>query len=203
MVVSNGPRHTSTKNSWSHVQWEMVPTPIQILTLIHRFIDSVDRSRLISTVDADSPTGEYGRYRRSMLIHLQRITVDCGSSIKNRHNFVVDFIDDTCVGLHSRRHHMEVDTGTRPFASFDALSSQSRKRRDRRVCVRVCIFTCVICNIKYIVYSSTQSFQHSYQTICYEVIKATSIKYMYIDVFTLCPGVSRPPLSTIVTLLLG
>jgi len=26
---------------------------------------------------------------------------------------------------------------------------------------------------------------------------------MYIDVFTLCPGVSRPPLSTIVTLLLG
>jgi len=42
-----------------------------------------------------SPAGEYGRYRRSMPIHLLRITVDRRSSIKNRDNFVVDFIDDT------------------------------------------------------------------------------------------------------------
>ena len=27
------------------------------------------------------------------------------------------------VGLHSRRHPMEFDAGTRPFASFDAPSS--------------------------------------------------------------------------------
>jgi len=63
---------------------------------IHRFIDPVDRSRSISTVDKDSLTGEYGRYRRSIRIHLQRITVDRGWWIKIRHNFVVDLIDDTC-----------------------------------------------------------------------------------------------------------
>jgi len=68
---------------------------------IHRFIDPVDRSRSISTVDKDSTTGEYGRYRRSMQIHLRRITVDRWWSIKNRDNFVVDFIDDTCVELSS------------------------------------------------------------------------------------------------------
>ena len=45
------------------------------------------------------------------------------------------------------------------------------------MCVCVCVFTCVLCNIEYIV-------------------------YMYIDVSTVCPGVSWPPLSTIVTLLL-
>ena len=52
------------------------------------------------------------------------------------------------VGLHSRRHPMEFDAGTRPFASFDAPSSESRRRRERRVCVYVCVFTCVICNIE-------------------------------------------------------
>jgi len=47
---------------------------------------------------------------------------------------------------------MEFDAGTRPFALFDALNSSSRRRRERRVCVRACVFTCVICNIEYIVY---------------------------------------------------
>jgi len=100
-VVRNGPGHPSTKKSWSHVSWEMVPTPIQISTPIHRFIDPVDRSRSISTVNANSPAGEYGRYRRSMPIHLRRITVDRRSSIKTRDNFVVYFINlnDTCEKL--------------------------------------------------------------------------------------------------------
>jgi len=62
---------------------------------IHRFIDPVDRSRSISTVNKDSPTGEYGRYRRSIRIKLQRITVDRRWWIKIRNNFVVDFIDHT------------------------------------------------------------------------------------------------------------
>ena len=44
----------------------------------------VDLSRSISTVDADSPTREYGRYRRSMLIHLLEITVDIGSTVDFR-----------------------------------------------------------------------------------------------------------------------
>ena len=34
-----------------------------------------------------------------MPIHLRRITVDHRSSIENRHNVVVDFIDDTCADL--------------------------------------------------------------------------------------------------------
>jgi len=54
-------------------------------------------------VDADSPTGEYRRYRRSMPLHLRRITVDRRLSIKNRHNVVVDFIDDTCETLLSNK----------------------------------------------------------------------------------------------------
>ena len=43
---------------------------------IHRFIDPADPSRSISTVDKESPTGEYGRYRRSIRIHLRRIAVN-------------------------------------------------------------------------------------------------------------------------------
>jgi len=95
-VMRNGPGYTSTKESWSHQWWEMVPTCIWMSIPNHWFIDPVDRSRSISTVDKDSPTGDYGRYRRSIRIHLQRITVDCGWWIKIRDNFVVDFIDDTC-----------------------------------------------------------------------------------------------------------
>ena len=41
-------------------------------------------------------TGEYGRYRRSMSIHLRRITVDHRSSINDRDNFVINTIDNTC-----------------------------------------------------------------------------------------------------------
>jgi len=93
----------------SHMRWEMVPdTHLQKIhgpmggekwsqqlskCPIHRFIDPVDRSRLISTVDKDSPTGEYGWYQRSTPIHLRRITVDRRSSIRIR-DIVVDFIDE-------------------------------------------------------------------------------------------------------------
>jgi len=79
------------------VQWVVRNGPNSYLMsiTIHRFIDPVDRSRSIPTVDKDSPTGEYDRYRRSMPIHLRRITVDSRWSIKTRDNFVVDFIDDT------------------------------------------------------------------------------------------------------------
>jgi len=76
-VMRNGPGYTSTKESWSHEWWEMVPTSIWMLIPIHLFIDLVDRSRWISTVDKDSPTWEYSRYQRSIRIHLQRITVNC------------------------------------------------------------------------------------------------------------------------------
>jgi len=41
----------------------------------------VDRSRSISTVDKDSPTWEYGRYRRSIRIHLLENTVDIWSTV--------------------------------------------------------------------------------------------------------------------------
>jgi len=98
-VMRNGPGYTSTKESWSHEWWEMVPTSIWMSIPIHRFIDPVDRSRSISTVDKDSPTGEYSWYQRSIRIHLQRITVDRRWWIKVRDNFVVDFIDDTFATL--------------------------------------------------------------------------------------------------------
>ena len=100
---------------WSHMWWEMVPdTNLQRShgpTVCEKWSQqlskcrylstdlstrSVDRSRSISTVNKDSPTWEYGRYRRSMPIHLRRITVDRRLSIKNRDNLMVDFIDDTC-----------------------------------------------------------------------------------------------------------
>ena len=80
---------------------------------IHWFIDQVDRSRSISTVAKDSHSGEYCWYRRSMPIHLRRITVDRRWSIKNWDNFVVDFIDDT-----SNRKIWKLkkigDSGTKP-----------------------------------------------------------------------------------------
>jgi len=53
---------------------------------------------------------------------------------------------------------MEFDADTRHFTSFDALSSLSRRRRERIVCVCVCVFTCVICNIEYVVYTCIKTF---------------------------------------------
>ena len=55
--------------------------------------------------------------------------------------------------------------------------SQEEGAWGRNVCVRVCVFTCVICNMQCIVNTCT-------------------------NVSPLCPGYSWPPLSTIVTLLL-
>ena len=78
-VMKNGPWYTSTKESWSHEWWEMVPTRMSINRSTDlSFIDPVDRSRSISTVDKDLPTWECGQYRRSTGIYLQRITVDGG-----------------------------------------------------------------------------------------------------------------------------
>ena len=79
----------------------MVPTYIWMSIPIQRFIDQVDRSRWISTVDTESPKVEYGRYWRSTRIYLRRFTVDGGLkselilSCNFAGNFVVDFIDDT------------------------------------------------------------------------------------------------------------
>ena len=46
------------------------------------------------------------------------------------------------VGFYSRRHPIEIDAGTRPFASLDAPISQSRRRRERMVYVCVCVCVC-------------------------------------------------------------
>ena len=54
----------------------------------------ISKCRHLST-DLSTRSIGHGRYRRSMPIHLRRITVDLRSSIKNRDNIVVDFIDDT------------------------------------------------------------------------------------------------------------
>jgi len=102
LMVPYGPR-SDEKWSLIHIYkrvmvnewWEMVPTSIWMSIPIHWFIDPVDRSRSILTVDRDSPPGEYGRYQRSIRIHLRRIKVDRRCWIKIRDNIVVDFIDDT------------------------------------------------------------------------------------------------------------
>jgi len=85
--------------------------------------------------------------------HGQAQTLCTPSQLQRERDCFYYIIEQTYnVGLHSRRHSMEFDAGTRPFASFDVLSSWSRRRRERTVCVCVCIFTCVIFNIEYIVY---------------------------------------------------
>ena len=90
--MRNGPGHTSTKKVM--VPWVVRNGPNSYLNVdTNPFIDPVDRSRSISTVDKDSPTREYGRYRRSIRIHLQRITVDRRWWIKIRDNLAVDEID--------------------------------------------------------------------------------------------------------------
>jgi len=61
-VMENGPGYTSTKESWSHQWWEMVPT---------------SECRYRST-DLSTRSIDHGPYRRSIRIHLQRITVDGG-----------------------------------------------------------------------------------------------------------------------------
>jgi len=60
-VVRNGPGHPSTKVSWSHGWWKMVPKNIQVSTQIHRFID-----RSIC----------HGWYRHRPSIHLRKNTVN-------------------------------------------------------------------------------------------------------------------------------
>ena len=93
-VVRNGPGHRSEKS--------MVPCGVRNCPNTqskYRHLSTIlstDLSRSISTVDHHQPTGEYGRYRRSITIHLRRITVDRQSSIKYQDNFAVDLIDDKC-----------------------------------------------------------------------------------------------------------
>jgi len=51
-------------------------TPIQGVDTYPPICRPVDLSRSISTVDHDQPTGEHGRYRRSIMINLRENTVD-------------------------------------------------------------------------------------------------------------------------------
>ena len=50
--------------------------PIDLSPSISTVDHPVDLSPSIPTVDQDQPTGEYGRYRRSITINLRRNTVD-------------------------------------------------------------------------------------------------------------------------------
>jgi len=81
----------------------MVPQVVRNGPNTHVIIDTnppinrpVGWSRSISTFGSVPPTGEHGRYRRSVRLHLRRITVDRGSSIIDRDNFVIGWTDDTC-----------------------------------------------------------------------------------------------------------
>jgi len=95
-VVNNGPRQLSTKKSMvTQVVWNSPNTHANIETnpQIYR---PVGQSRSISAVGSIPPTGEHGRYRRSVRLHLRRNTVDRRSSIIDQDNFVIDSTDDTC-----------------------------------------------------------------------------------------------------------
>ena len=50
-------------------------------------------SRLISTVGSVPPTGQHGRYRRSVRLHLRRITVDIDGRFGSKYQ-KLDDIDD-------------------------------------------------------------------------------------------------------------
>jgi len=84
---------------WSQKWWEMVPdTHLQKShgpMSDEKWSQHVSECRYQST-DLSTRSIDHGRYRRSIRIHLQRITVDRGWWIKIRDNFVVDLIDDTC-----------------------------------------------------------------------------------------------------------
>jgi len=99
--MKNGPRQSSTKKS-------IVPQVVRNGPNTHVIIDTnppmnrpVGQSRSISTVRSITPTGEHGRYRRSVRLHpgLWRITVDRRSSINDRDNFVIDWTDDDTCGI--------------------------------------------------------------------------------------------------------
>ena len=62
-VMRNGPEYTSTKESWSHEWWEMVPTSIWMSIPIHWSTRSID----------------HGWYWLSIRIHLPENTVDINS----------------------------------------------------------------------------------------------------------------------------
>jgi len=95
--LTYGPRNVSDthpRSQWSHEWWGMVQTLNPNIDTYPPIYRPIDVSRSISTVDHDQPTGEYGRYRRSITIYLRRITVERRSSIKYRDHFAVDLIDD-------------------------------------------------------------------------------------------------------------
>ena len=68
-VMRNGPGYISTKESWYHEWWEMVPTSIWMS---------------IPSTDLSTRSIHHGRYRRSTRIYLRENTVD----IDDRQGFI-------------------------------------------------------------------------------------------------------------------
>ena len=53
--------------------------------------------------------------------------------------------------MHSRRHPIEVDAGTRPFASFDAPILVKKKEREDGMCMCLCVYVRAYVVNKYII----------------------------------------------------
>ena len=90
-MVTYGP---SSDEKWSRIhiyKRVMVPWVMRNGPNMYLNIDTNHQSTDLSTRSID-----HGRYRRSIRINLQRITVDRAWWIKIQDNFVVDLIDDTC-----------------------------------------------------------------------------------------------------------
>ena len=96
----SGKKRTMTYGPiWSQKWWEMVPDTH--LQKSHGTMSGEKCSQHLSecryrSSDLSTRSIDHGRYRRSIRIHLQRITVDRRWCVEVRDNFVVDFIDDTC-----------------------------------------------------------------------------------------------------------
>ena len=95
-MVNNGPWQWSTKKSMVLQVVRNGPNTYTNIDTNPPINRPVGLPRSISTVGSIPPTGEHGRYRWSVRLHLRRITVDRRSSIIDRDNFVIDSTDDTC-----------------------------------------------------------------------------------------------------------
>ena len=122
----------------------MVPQTVRNGLNTHVIIDTnppinrpVGQSRSISTVGSVPPTGQHGRYRRSVRSHLRRITVDRRSSIIDRNNFVIGWTDDTCAINDSYVPQLQLRNERTPpdFESF-FLENRPWKRFSTNVLIR-------------------------------------------------------------------
>jgi len=101
-------------------------------------------SRSISTVGSVAPTGRHGRYRRSVRLHLRRITVD----IDGRFGYTYGELRSisTVGSVHSTQKSVDIDhigrliqKKNRSTVDIDRRSGQTLKKTQKKCWCRVCV----------------------------------------------------------------